>query len=686
MSLLRSFVFAAALLLAPSAALADKNNFDLSAQLYTKWLYRNNASGGCLSYGNPFYPDDFAGDNGVCSTLDLTANGHVSDWASAMIHLQSIFGATWQDYYENGNIKYPTANTSAQSLGTDHSMILRLAGFNVRLKPPIPTVTAVHFGSSDLGMFNPWTVGKIRYIERDNAKAVLATGRTADANFDYSVGAIALPKLWAGPGWSTGLGEDQFFPANSLVRSPFTQNDWAYALRLVSHSLSAGPVALTGVFSNDYEANIYDPDTKGTLAPAPATCGKDGVAPDPTACADGAVDLVSRYRHMAATGEAKLDLGHGIQLDGTAAVALQRLNSGTPGHPGYVANGVALNGRVFPMAYKDATAPAGVARLSADDLWSTLGLSRGAWEVGVKFEYFNIGSEFNAMLGARRESDVLLTDGIVAPNQLPTLNLANEFVDFDDQWVESIVGWNGGTTLVTAQRGDFSIKAEYTLINYNTNKQGRDVNNVYPTFLFNQGYTDTDIYDYANPKTIDRGRDPRAVYAEDQDRLTQIGVLWLGYQLPVWRGVESTLKLKYVRDIDGRSTTYSPATGSDAEARCMRRLGDRFLMDQARCDDYVGNIFIARPSVGYQFNDELKWNLGVQLDWWLEQNRSGTKESGYNDYETRKVKPFIELAYLFGGVHLHYYLEYLNKTIFRETDPRLHFGIVRSKMTMEVAW
>ena len=44
------------------------------------------------------------------------------------------------------------------------------------------------------------------------------------------------------------------------------------------------------------------------------------------------------------------------------------------------------------------------------------------------------------IFGARREADVLWTDGFMEGGQLPTLNLANEFVDFDEDWYESIVG------------------------------------------------------------------------------------------------------------------------------------------------------------------------------------------------------------------------------------------------------
>jgi hypothetical protein len=51
---------------------------------FTKFLVRNNQSGGCVSYGNPSPEgDNFSGDNGICSELGLTVVGRVSDRVEA---------------------------------------------------------------------------------------------------------------------------------------------------------------------------------------------------------------------------------------------------------------------------------------------------------------------------------------------------------------------------------------------------------------------------------------------------------------------------------------------------------------------------------------------------------------------------------------------------------------------------
>ena len=135
-------------------------------------------------------------------------------------------------------------------------------------------------------------------------------------------------------------------------------------------------------------------------------------------------------------------------------------------------------------------------------------------------------------MGSRREADVLLTDGIITGGftrggQLPTLNIANEFQDFDEPWYESCIGWQGATALLEYVSGPLKLTAEGTFIGYATNAQGRDTKNQYPDFLYTNGFTDTTAFtaaaDYAN--VYARGKDPRSVYAEFQDRSTYLAVL-----------------------------------------------------------------------------------------------------------------------------------------------------------------
>ena len=66
---------------------------------YTKFIFRNNQSNGCVTWGNP-HPlgDNFAGENGICSELGLTLIGRVSRLVEVQARIQSRFGQQWADF------------------------------------------------------------------------------------------------------------------------------------------------------------------------------------------------------------------------------------------------------------------------------------------------------------------------------------------------------------------------------------------------------------------------------------------------------------------------------------------------------------------------------------------------------------------------------------------------------------
>ncbi len=649
-------LFAFALLaFTSSGALAETSNFELGGKIYTKWLYRNNTSQGVLTYGNPFtnYDENQSGENGVGSELELTIKGRVSDVVEAGARLKSRFGSTWHDFWENGNIRYDTPNTSGESLGMDHAEYLKLRGYWVKLNKPFPGVGHIQVGSSDLGMFNAWTIGKIRYIDRDNAKGIFLFGKPLRDLFGYHLGVVALPKLWVGPGWSTGLGDET--SNQSQVVSPFWTQDWAYALKLQSQPADWLSLELVGMLSLDYEADVYDPDAPGTLNPADAEyCAAH--PDDSSRCTDHAVDLTNRYTNSAITLAGEMEPLDDYILNFIGGWSTSLINKD------FVVNGVASNQGYFPMVYDDVNDFAGVVRLSMLDAF-------GVEELSIKAEGFYIGEHWTSTFGARREADVLLTDGFIEGGQLPTLNLANEFIDFDEDFYESCIGWQGGTLLLEYTFDELTIKAEGSFIGYNTNKQNRPVfgcadceNPIYPNFLYSEGYTDTDLYDYENPRSVDRGRDPRSVFREDQERWTFIGVFWANYLLDVGAGLDLQAKIKQIIDRDGRDTSIAD-------------------------DDYVGNITIGRLSASYPISDTLKLQIGGQFDWWDEDNRDGSPGSGYTYYQTTKVKPFMLLTFNYGGASLRYYMEYIYKDQWREKRYAEQFwGVFRSKATLEVNW
>lgn len=634
-----------AVLAAAASAQADTSNFDLSGKIYTKYMYKNDNTQGCLSLSNPFWVDNIGGNNGACTEFELNIKGRVSPRVTAGVRLQSRWGMLWQDWWENGDLKPGVSDTSGESLGMNHAAYIKLRGAYIRMAPPIPTVRWVTIGATDYSMWNEWTIGKARYIDRDNGNGVFIEGDALDKKrLSYTVGAMALPKLWAGPGWNTGLKDNE-----SLASLYGT--DWAFAGKLDSQLVQDLRLRFVGAWLQDWEADKYSPMLTGP--------------PDAARGADHRVALSTRFRGLNGTLDGSYTGIEWLGLSGLVAASSNYVN------PAYATN-LVRNGQGFsPIVFKTNARGQGVAsngyalKLDAE--------TYDPFQTGLSFraEYFNIGAEYNAVMGARREADVLLTDGIITGGftrggQLPTLNIANEFVDWDEPWYESVIGWHGGTLVADFTQGPFKYSGEATFITYNTNKQNRDVQNTFPDFLYTTGFTDPAAFtadgDYAN--VYDRGKDPRSVYAEFQDRMTLIAVLNAQAPFPLLPRGQVTVKAKFVHDQDNR--------------------------DKRRSDDnYLGREYLGFAVLSCQPTDQLKTFIGGEATYWDEARRNGNKSSGFYDATTRRFIGRVGANYAFGGALLSYTLEYFHKDLNR--DPAggffdMKWNVVRAKATFEAAW
>lgn len=626
---------------------ADTANFDLYGHTYTKFMYQNDNTQGCLSLSNPFWVDNIGGHNGVCTEFELNIKGRLGPRVTTGVRLQSRWGALWQDWWENGDLKRGISDTSGESLGMNHAAYIKLRGVFVRFAPPIPHVAWVTVGSTDYSMWNEWTIGKARYIDRDNGAGVFVEGDAGDKKLlSFTTGAMALPKLWAGPGWNTGLKDNE-------PLSYFYSNSWAYAVKLDSRPTSDLRLKAIGSWAQNWAVDQYSPFLTG--------------APDAARNADHSVNYATRFRGLNGTLDGVYTPARfeSLRVAGLVAFSSNYVN------PEYATNLVRGGQGFSPVVFK------------TDANGNPIASNGGAVKLDVevddpfhngltfKAEYFNIGSEYNAIMGARREADVLLTEGIITTGfirggQLPTLNVANEFVDFDEPWYETVIGWNGGTAVLEFVKGRFTASLEATGLTYNTNMQNRDTKNQYPDFLYTSGFTETYGYtadgDYAN--VYDRGRDPRSVYAQYQDRYTALSVLNVEWLLPGFSSVVFNGKAKYVYDVD-------------------------FRKDGNPDDNYRGHMLLGYGQLSWQTTNELRTYLGTEFTTLREFARSGTEQSGFHDVFTHRWATRAGLSYTFGGVIFTYMLEYLHKTLDRTDNPAAYdelWNVWRSKATFEVGW
>ncbi len=227
--------------------------------------------------------------------------------------------------------------------------------------------------------------------------------------------------------------------------------------------------------------------------------------------------------------------------------------------------------------------------------------------IGLSFnlEYFDIGAQYVSILAARREADVLLTEGhdgtwvfpgpdnsafgVFSGNptrigyggwqgnaqQVATINVDNEFTDFDEPMAETVIGWKGITIVPTWTIGGLDLAAEYSKIDYNTNWQawGDDSraieNSIYPNFE-----SDAGIGSYRN------------AYAPFQDKDTNIYLLRGKYLLDVGKGVDLFGKIKFIDETDDRMTDsrYLPYGPGDCPGGGQACVNNRRIYCQRQLD------------------------------------------------------------------------------------------------------
>jgi hypothetical protein len=600
--------------------IAATKNIHVEAEAYIKWLFRNNAKQGCVTYGNP-HPrgDNYTGDNGACPEFSLSLSGQPIENVKAGFRIQSRFGQDFADWFETGD-RQSSADASGESLGQNHAAALQLRGIFLEIKEPLLGIDWALFGSSSLDHWDAWTVGRVRFIDRFNAKGIFL--RTSIGSYvDVLVARIAMAKLFGTANFSV-LEED-------LVTNPFWARDAIYAMQIKTKekAIKGFQITLNTAISLDEEADLNDPD-------APGSHNTQDRKDEITA-------IIPRF--VGANASLHLDLTRieKLKVHGLLAASYNKPNLD------YVSN-LARGGLGFSnIVFKETQDFAGTLRASFQDF-----LLKG---FKIEAEYFNIGSEFNAVAGARREDDILLTDGFVDGGQLPTLNVANELIDFHDSFYESAVGWHGATLVLGHENKILNSSLETSFIDYNTNAQDRDMD-VYPGFGGFSGFTDTDLFSYAN--TNDRGRDPRAVYRKNQDRKTLIFMARSKYRPKWWKKSEIKIKAKYILDQDGRNKETSE-------------------------DDYDAKIMMARFSISAPVVEKLHATAGLAFDHWTEAARSGSYAGGlaqFLDYKTKKTRPFLQFKYAYGPIWANYHFEVLKKEVQSSDESASHSTgyIVRS--------
>lgn len=127
-------------------------------------------------------------DQGQWTEFELRIKARISKQVEAGVRLQSRSSdAFWTDFGGFGK----EGATNGDQVNTQKWIKLR--GAYVLLTPGYNWLDQALIGSSDWGQFDPFTVGKVRYIDRDNYNGLYFKGRLPAPASSWEFGRLSLP-------------------------------------------------------------------------------------------------------------------------------------------------------------------------------------------------------------------------------------------------------------------------------------------------------------------------------------------------------------------------------------------------------------------------------------------------------------------------------------------------------------
>ena len=598
--------------------------------VYAKFLDGDRRLESALYNNAETTPGEAGGDQGQGIEFELMFNSQVSKQVEIGGRLKARF---------NKNFWANFGGFGPQEEDERSAQYVKMRGVWATITPGYDWIDSATIGSNDWGMFDPFTQGKFRYIDRDNSSGILLQGSALDKTLRWDFARVSLARLFQGPQFNTG----ELFA-----------NDAAYVGQL---RYSASPDwNVTGILEYVRDKEIDDEDDTNL----------------------NGLDVLDRYTNMIWALKGQFSMLDFVDISASYYDSEYKIDEAVCD--------LGLNGncRFSPVPKRDTSGESYLLTLDFNDLVID-GLT-------LSVQGFHIGADYVSVTAARREADVLLTEGQEATfgwgrpdynfgnpanassnaglgyggwdgetQQVVSGMADNDFTDFDEPYAFSVIGWEGITVVPKFSWGNWEFRAEYSWIDFDTNWQAcggadKDTACIYPRMegVHNWGL----------------GGDFRSPYAPYQEAEKEIFSLRADYVLDIGNGLDLMFRYKYIRDEDDRVTSQAGLIDAydgfpDASGAINPDWVPNLALDGCvECDDREADYDTYGFSVGYQLHPDLYARLIYELheveliDGTIDVAPVGLGFEASNDFgfaeyltgEHEKQRLGLEFSYFLSGV------------------------------------
>ena len=520
--------------------------------IYSKFLDGNRYTEGGLYSAAETTPGSAGGDQGQGTEFELLFNDKVSKQVEIGGRIHSRFNKNyWSNYGGFGG--GPNNTIERDPLQNQY---FKLRGAWVRLTPGYDWIDSAAIGTNDWGMFDAFTQGKVRYIDRDNQAGFLFQGSGVDKKLRWDVARITLSRLFQGPLFNSDQGD----PGTADSKALFGNNA-AYVLQA---KYSPGPDWNATLIYDHLRAITRDVNDLNVL---------EGQRTN------------DRYKQVVWGAKAQYS-GLGF-VDFNAAYYKSKFQV----DPSLCDVGVNTC-RFSPTPKHDTDGKAYTFNVDFNQT--------GVDGLTVAAQYFFIGASYNDITAARREADVLLTGGLESTwqwgrpdynclftqpigqvgaatpprcgkagltdaatgvgyggwdgdqQQVVSFMADNDFTDFDEPVSYSVLGWKGFTVVPKFKWRGWQLQGEFSDIGFDSNWQACG--------QMTGGLPDKSKCNYPRMEGLHAwglGGDYRSPYAPYQDRKMQIWAFKANYTLDVGKGIDLMFRYKHIKDQDNRATSVA---------------------------------------------------------------------------------------------------------------------------------